>query len=112
MSTTFQIVDWYIPKYADQINTTDLEKKPYNYDIHIYGVRSDNKTVFCCIKDFKPFFYVRAPTSFKEKNKAFNFIQTQLFNKLQDKAYTYYKKKYNVEEAYAMKCQKRGLSKF
>ena len=98
MSTTFQIVDWYIPKYADQLNTTDLEKKPYNYDIHIYGVRSDNKTVFCCIKDFKPFFYVRAPTSFKEKNKAFNFIQTQLFNKLQDKAYTYYKQKYNVED--------------
>ena len=98
MSTTFQIVDWYIPKYTDQLNTTDLEKKPYNYDIHIYGVRSDNKTVFCCIKDFKPFFYVRAPTSFKEKNKAFNFIQTQLFNKLQDKAYTYYKKKYNVED--------------
>ena len=70
MSTTFQIVDWYIPKYVDQINTTDLEKKPYNYDIHIYGVRSDNKTVFCCIKDFKPFFYVRAPTSFKKRNKA------------------------------------------
>ena len=97
-TTTFQIVDWYIPKYADQINTTDVEKKPYNYDIHIYGVKSDNKTVFCCIKDFKPFFYVRAPISFKEKNKAFNFIQTQLFNKLQDKAYTYYKKKYNVED--------------
>ena len=97
-TTTFQIVDWYIPKYADQINNTDLEKKPYNYDIHIYGVRSDNKTVFCCIKDFKPFFYVRAPTSFKEKNKAFNYIQTYLFNFLQNTAYTYYKKKYNVED--------------
>ena len=92
MSTTFQIVDWYIPKYADQLNTTDLEKKPYNYDIHIYGVRSDNKTVFCCIKDFKPFFYVRAPTSFKKRTKALNFIETHLFNKLQDGAYTYYKK--------------------
>jgi len=78
MSTTFQIVDWYIPNYANQITTSESDKKSYNYDIHIYGVKSDNTTVFCCIKDFKPFFYIRAPTSFKEKNKAFNFIQTHL----------------------------------
>ena len=46
-TTTFQIVDWYIPKYDDQINNKDLEKKQYKYDIHIYDVRSDNKTDFC-----------------------------------------------------------------
>ena len=46
MSITFQIVDWYIPKYNDQIDLTNSERKPYGYDIHIYGVRSDNKTVF------------------------------------------------------------------
>ena len=98
MSITFQIVDWYIPKYNDQIDLTDSERKPYGYDIHIYGVRSDNKTVFCCIKDFKPFFYVRAPISFNKRIKAFNYIETYLFNLLQDNAYTYYKKKFNVED--------------
>jgi hypothetical protein len=98
MSITFQIVDWYIPKYNDQIDLTDSERKPYVYDIHIYGVRSDNKTVFCCIKDFKPFFYVRAPISFNKRIKAFNYIETYLFNLLQDNAYTYYKKKFNVED--------------
>ena len=98
MNNTFQIIDWNIPKYADQIDLSDSYRKPYNYDIHIYGVRSDNKTVFCCIKDFKPFFYVRAPTSFRKKTKAFNHIQTELFNKLENNAYSYYKKIYNVED--------------
>ena len=71
MTNTFQIIDWNIPKYADQIDLSVSSRKPYNYDIHIYGVRSDNKTVFCCIKDFKPFFYVRAPTSFSKKKQSF-----------------------------------------
>jgi DNA polymerase elongation subunit (family B) len=95
---TFQIVDWYIPKYADQIDLTQADKKPYGYDIHIYGVQADRKTVFCCIKDFQPFFYVRAPISFNKISKAYNYILTNLFNKLQDNAYTYYKKKYNVDD--------------
>ena len=95
---TFQIVDWYIPKYADQIDLTQADKKSYGYDIHIYGVQSDGKTIMCCIKDFQPFFYVRAPISFNKISKAYNYITTALFNLLQDNAYSYYKKKYNVDD--------------
>jgi DNA polymerase elongation subunit (family B) len=95
---TFQIVDWYIPKYSDQIELQESDKKSYAYDIHIYGVQADGKTVFCCIKDFQPFFYVRAPICFNKIAKAYNYITTHLFNHLQDNAYSYYKKKYNVDD--------------
>ena len=97
---TFQIIDWYIPKYNDQIDLQQIDetyRKPYGYDIHIYGVNNQGKSVFCVVKGYQPFFYVRAPTQFTKNKKAYSYIENTLLNDLSDNNYIYYKKRYGVE---------------
>ena len=97
---TFQIIDWYIPKYDEQIDihqTDDTYRKPSGYDIHIYGINNNGKSILCVVKGYQPFFYVRAPTQFTKRRKAKSHIQSTLINKLSDNIFMYYKKRYGVE---------------
>ena len=75
---SFQIIDWFIPKKRDK----DLEEWEDNYDIHIYGVTEDSKTVMCVVEDFYPYFYVRCPSSMgpAEIDDHMKSLRTQLDN--------------------------------
>ena len=93
-SLEFQIVDWFIPKRyhkdIDDNNDTDGtydNKINDNYDIYMYGVTEDSKSVMCIVKGFEPFFYVRCPTymSMSEVKK----FKKSLEFKLRDGDFTY-----------------------
>jgi DNA polymerase elongation subunit (family B) len=67
----FQIIDWYIPesdRAVDFYNRRDGYKngaKPQIYSMYIYGVTEKGESVCCKINDFEPYFYLKAPTSWK-----------------------------------------------
>ena len=53
---SFQIIDWCIPFKRD------------SYDVNLYGVTRDGKSVMCKVTGFKPYFYVRAPLYLRKKD--------------------------------------------
>ena len=67
----FQIIDWYIPesdRAVDFYNRRDGYKngaKPQIYSMYIYGVTEKGESVCCKINDFEPYFYLKAPASWK-----------------------------------------------
>ncbi len=90
----FQIVDWFIPRYNEQINLDNSEYKEYGYDIHVYGVTEDGNSVFTMVKGFQPYFYVRAPLHMTEKSKIKKFINQNLLSKLENGCFKYNVPKY------------------
>ncbi len=81
----YQITDWFIPE-------TDKNKEDYepdeNYTIYIYGTTEDNITVCTKVLNFKPFFYVKPPSSWEDLDtKAFTSKMKNLEAKLRDDRY-------------------------
>ncbi len=60
-SISFQIIDWYI----------DETSKPYDvsttYDIDMFGITETGKTVWCRVEKFEPYFYVKPPPKYSNK---------------------------------------------
>jgi len=63
----FQIIDWnnYHEEDDDGIS---------QFKIRLYGRTKDNRTVFVCIDDYKPFFYVQIPRKWRRQRDIKKFI--------------------------------------
>ena len=68
-SISFQIIDWYI----------DETSKPYDvsttYDIDMFGITETGKTVWCRVEKFEPYFYVKPPPKYSNKEDLKEFIE-------------------------------------
>lgn len=80
----FQVTDWFVPKKCNK----ELNDYEDNYDINMYGVTEDKKTVLCVVKNYEPFFYVRCPT-YMNKKEVEQQIKTLKHN-LENGEFTYY----------------------
>lgn len=100
----FQIIDWVIPNFYEQIDLENNEecdeyyRKPNEYDINVYGVTVKGETVFSVIKGFEPYFYVRAPLHMTNKTTIKKFIYNNLQKYLESGSFKYNVPKYNSNE--------------
>ena len=62
-SYEFQIIDIQ----ADDIPTSDESYWDKELHITLYGKTIDRKNITCTITNYKPFFYLRLPSSWEEK---------------------------------------------
>jgi DNA polymerase elongation subunit (family B) len=60
----YQITDWFIPE-NDKIQF-DMNEKPREYTINIYGKNKDGISICTKVIGFKPFFYIKPPETWED----------------------------------------------
>jgi len=81
----YQITDWFIPETDKSM--TDYESSN-EYSIYIYGTTKDNITVCTKVTNFKPFFYIKPPSSWDDlSDKKFEYKLTELEENLREGKY-------------------------
>ena len=83
----YQITDWFIPETDKPIIREDYEKSN-EYSIYIFGTNNENITICTKVINFKPYFYIKPPSSWEDLNdKDFNKKVKELENKLREDKY-------------------------
>lgn len=81
----YQITDWFIP---DSDKRKDEFENSEDYCIYIYGTNNDNITICSKVINFKPFFYVKPPSSWEAlSDKTFKSKVQELQNRLLEDTY-------------------------
>lgn len=75
----FQALTWYAEDFETQEDTSDGESK-VEYNIYINGVTEEGHSITVRITDFKPYFYVEIPDSFRDNeiNKFYGYVEKRL----------------------------------
>ena len=63
----YQITDWFIPETDKPIIREDYEKSN-EYSIYIFGTNNENITICTKVINFKPYFYIKPPSSWEDLN--------------------------------------------
>ena len=94
---SFQIIDWCVPT-----NQRD------SYDVNLYGITKNGKSVMCKVTGFQPYFYVRAPL-YLRKSDIKKYINT-IKNQLEDGIFTYRKKYKSFDDDTEKIIESQGLN--
>lgn len=75
----FQSYSWYYSDFEiDELDDEGESKMEYN--VYMFGVTDEHKSITVKVTDFKPYFYVQIPNSYMEAdaNRFFNYIKKRL----------------------------------
>jgi DNA polymerase delta subunit 1 len=75
----FQSYSWYYSDFEDD-ELDDEGESVMEYQIYMFGVTDDHKSITVKINDYKPYFYVQIPDSYMETdvNRFYKFIKSKL----------------------------------
>ena len=62
----FQIYDWVDDHEKEKVDSEESDEGNSNqgtYIIHVFGRTEDDKSVYCKVVDFTPYFYIGLPSS-------------------------------------------------
>ena len=88
----FQITDWYIPENDKMKIKKSYDEEQDLYSIMIYGCTEKGETISVNIKDYEPYFYVKAPEDWdnltkKEYKNKVNKLNIKILNEKYEAKY-------------------------